>query len=81
MYSLDTIKKLNAEAATRAAAETETTRHCSYVKSLQGVVLHSAKQRSTCFLDGNEAARFLRMAARNRTPVRRDALIESYFTP
>ncbi len=79
MYSIETIKKLNAEAATRAAAETETTRHCSYVKSSQGVVLHSAKLRSTCFLDGNEAAKFLRLSARNRTPARRDALIESYF--
>ena len=81
MYSLETIKKLNAEAAVRAAAETETTRHCSFVRSSQGVVLHSAKLRSTAFLDGNEAARFLRLAARNRTPGRRDALIESYFTP
>lgn len=81
MYSLETIQKLNAEAAVRAATETETTRHCSYVRSSQGVVLHSAKLRSTCFLDGNDAAKFLRMAARNRTPDRRDALIESYFTP
>lgn len=80
MYSLETIKKLNAEAAVRAASETETTRHCSYVKSAGGVVLHSAKRRSTLFLDGLIAARFLRMAARNRTPGRRDALIESYFT-
>lgn len=80
MYSIETIKKLNSEAATRAAAETETTRHCSFVRSAQGVVLHSAKLRSTCFLDGNEAAKFLRMAARHRSGLRRDTLIESYFT-
>lgn len=80
MYSLETIKKLNAEAATRAAAETETTRHCSFVRSAQGVVLHSAKQRSTLFIDGLIAARFLRMSARNRMPAARDRLIESYFT-
>ena len=81
MYSLDTIKSLNAKAATAPAVETETTRHCSFVRSSQGVVLHSARQRSTVFLSGNDAAKFLRMAARNRSPARRDALIESYFAP
>ena len=78
MYSLEQIKKMNAASIT--PVETETTRHCSFVRSSQGIVLHSAKLRSTCFLDGNEAAKFLRMAARNRTPERRDKLIESYFT-
>jgi len=81
MYSLEQIKKLNAVAATAPAPENELSRHCSFVRSSQGIVLHSAKLRSTCFLDGNEAAKFLRMAARNRTPERRDKLIESYFTP
>ena len=81
MYPLETIQKMNEQAATAPAAETETTRHCSFVRSSQGVVLHSAKQRSTVFLSGNDAAKFLRMAARNRTPLRRDKLIESYFTP
>ena len=81
MYSLDTLKKMNADAVTRATAETETTRHCSFVRSSQGVVLHSARQRSTVFLSGNDAAKFLRMSARNRTPARRDAIIEAYFTP
>lgn len=81
MYPLETIKSLNEQAATAPAPETETTRHCSFVRSSQGIVLHSAKQRSTVFLSGNDAAKFLRMAARNRTPFRRDKLIESYFTP
>ena len=81
MYSLEQIKKLNAAAATAPAPENELSRRCSFVRSSQGIVLHSAKLRSTCFLDGNEAAKFLRMAARNRTPERRDKLIESYFTP
>lgn len=80
MYSIEQIKKMNAAAATTPAPENETTRHCSFVRSSQGIVLHSAKLRSTVFIDGNEAAKFLRMAARNRTPERRDKLIESYFT-
>ena len=81
MYSLEQINKLNAAAVAAKPVESETSRHCSFVRSSQGVVLHSAKQRSTAFLDGNEAAKFLRMAARNRSPERRDKLIESYFTP
>lgn len=81
MYSLEEIKFINAAAAKSTVAENELSRHCSFVRSSQGIVLHSAKLRSTCFLDGNEAAKFLRMAARNRTPERRDKLIESYFTP
>lgn len=78
MYSLDIIKSLNAKAA--APAEDNFSRLCSFTRSAQGVVLHSALKRSTAFLEGNEAAKFLRMAARNRTPARRNALIESYFS-
>lgn len=76
MHSLEVIKSMNNRPA--ASHETETTRHCSYTKSAQGVVLHSAKQRSTCFLSGKVAEAFLSDAA-DRTPKQLDRLIESFF--
>lgn len=78
MYSLDTIRSLNAKAA--APVEDNFSRLCSFTRSPRGIVLHSALKRSTAHLDGDEAAKFLRMAARNRTPAKRNALIESYFS-
>ena len=83
MHSLETLHVLNARAARRSAqqaAETETSRHCSFVHNSRGLVLHSAKRRGIVFLEGVEAAKFLRLAAKNRRPEKRDVLIESYFT-
>jgi hypothetical protein len=76
MHSLEVIKSMNNRPV--AQHETETTRHCSYTKSAQGVVLHSAKQRSTVFLSGADATRFIGWA-KNCTVSGLDRLIESYF--
>lgn len=80
MHCLETLHRLNAKAAARPAAETETTRHCSYSgDEALGLVLHSAKQRSTCFLSGASATYFLtRWLVTNSVDVR-DQLVESYF--
>jgi hypothetical protein len=55
MMDLETLHKENDAAVARAerSAETETTRHCSFTGDRQqGVVLHSAKRRSTVYLPG-----------------------------
>lgn len=77
MYHLDVLKSLNARAG--APVESETTRHCSFVQSAAGIVLHSAKQRSTIFLKGVSAAAFLRKVGVARSELRVDQIIESYF--
>lgn len=87
MFDLDTIVRMNAKASA-PQAETETTRHCSFAKSRGGVVLHSAKQRATVFLDGARATRFLGKFARiDRAFVKGgrgfnselDSLVEGHF--
>jgi len=79
MYSLTTIIELNK--IDRKIAESETTRHCSYVGSVErGFVLHSAKLRSTVFVAGGPAAqKFARRMQGLRDPATRDRIIESYF--
>lgn len=77
MYDLATIHRINQP---RAAVETETTRHCSYVASAKGVVLHSAKKRSTVFLSPDRARLFLTLVKVTRADSSgRDRLIETYF--
>ena len=79
MYALHTITKINADAAKAPKHETETTRHCSYCASRAGVVLHSARQRSTAFISGAQARKFQAgWLATNSTTVR-DGLVESFF--
>lgn len=78
MYDLATIHRINQP---KLAAETETSRHCSFVASSMGTVLHSAKQRSTCFLSaGPRAELFQTLRLATSTPAQLDKLIESYFT-
>lgn len=79
MYSLDVIKSMNARAAQRRPVENEITRHCSFCQSSAGVVLHSAKRRSTGFLRGRAASAFVRRWNRLRSAAKRDQLVESYF--
>jgi hypothetical protein len=70
---------MNRKAAQNAAAETETSRHCSFSgDALRGIVLHSAKQRSTVFIDGERAHQFLALRY-NLSRTQQDRLIESYF--
>jgi len=79
MYSLPTLMRLNAQP--RPAAETETTRHCSFNgNASRGVIIHSAKHRNTLFLQaGDDASAFLRSYRARRSAGSRDRLIESYF--
>jgi hypothetical protein len=79
MFDLATIHRLNEQAATQRPFETETTRHCSICRSHAGVVLHSAKQRSTVFLSGSPAKRFLAKWKACRALSSRDHLVESFF--
>jgi len=80
MYALNTIIAINAKAASAPKHETETTRHCSYCQSRAGIVLHSAKQRSTAFIEGAAAKRFLAGWLSTNSATKRDALVESYFS-
>lgn len=61
--------------------ETETGRHSSFAGDAeQGVILHSAKQRSTQFIGkGAPAERFLKAWDQAKTESARDALVESYW--
>jgi hypothetical protein len=84
MHSLSGIIAMNAAAVRRAHrnAETETTRHCSFAGDAQnGVVLHSAKQRSTVFVKGGAAATaFLAKWFGTNSDTRRDSIVESFFS-
>ena len=82
MHDLKTLIALNnrAAAAANAPAESETTRHCSYAKGPNGgLVLHSAKLRSTGFLAAKEAKNFLVSWFATNSATKRDRLVESYF--
>lgn len=83
MHSLEGIVAMNAAAvrrAKRSAAETETSRRCSFAGDAQnGVVLHSAKQRSTKFLSKASARIFLAEWFGTNSQTVRDRLVESYF--
>ena len=84
MHSLEGITAMNAAAvrkAKRGAAETETSRHCSFSGDRDaGVVLHSAKQRSTVFVSkGPAAACFLMQWHATNSAEVRDRIVETYF--
>ncbi len=80
MYALSTIRRINAEACAKPRlTEGETTRHCSYCKSDKGVVLHSALQRSTAFIEGATARNFLVSWFATNSATKRDRLVESFF--
>jgi hypothetical protein len=81
MFDIITLRRLNNEAAKRSArAETETSRHCSYSGDTEsGVVLHSAKQRSTVFLAPAKAKAFLAAWFGTNSAESHDRLVESYF--
>lgn len=61
--------------------ESETGRHSSFVGDAdRGVALHSAKQRSTVFLNPARASDFLKEIGAAKTPEQKDSIVESYFT-
>lgn len=78
MYSLNTIRHINAPKAV-PAKEDAFSRHCSYHASPKGVVLHSAKHRSTGFIEGAQAKRFLADVQSTNSQTKKDAIVESYF--
>lgn len=81
MYSLTTLHKINAKAAAKPKHENEWSRHCSFHQSKPGIVLHSAKLRSTAFLEaGPKAKRFLVEIQSTNSQVKKDSIIESYFS-
>ncbi len=78
MYSLEIIRAINARPPVRT--ETETTRHCSFSGNAErGIVLHSARQRSTAFLSDFQARMFLLEWRHTAPGAKRDELIEAYF--
>lgn len=85
MHYIYDIIRMNDKAAEKAlakkAAESETSRLCSYSgDSASGVVLHSAKQRNTVFLKaGRPAAQFIARWFSVNSDEARNKLVESYF--
>jgi len=88
MHSLAGIHKINNEAVAKAKAlregklgESETARHCSYAGDVDsGIVLHSAKNRSTAFVaKGAKSRAFLATWFGTNSAQKRDELVESYF--
>jgi hypothetical protein len=77
MHSLPEIIAMNSKPR---RGEDAFSRHCSYSGDTEaGVVLHSAKQRSTAFLSPDKAKRFLAAWFGTNSEVVRDNLVESYF--
>ena len=82
MYCLESIKKMNCDAVKRQRrnAEQETTRLSSFSgEPYSGLILHSAKNRSTVFLLGAAARAFLADYSKAKGKLAKNAVIESYF--
>jgi len=80
MYCLAVIHKINADAAKAPKRETDQSRRCSYHRSSRGIVLHSARNRSTAFIEGKRRCdRFEVEWSATNSADKRDALVESYF--
>lgn len=80
MYCLEVIHSMNRRAASAPKHETEWSRHCSYHQTKTGIVLHSAKLRSTAFLSNGPATKkFLVDWFGTNSATRRDQLVEAYF--
>lgn len=79
MYSLEIIKSA-AFQTPRPPEPGTTTRRCSFHATRAGIILHSARHRSTLFLSAEspDHAATLR-SLRRRGPDGRDRLIESFF--
>lgn len=88
MYDINTLKGLNearfkqlqASGLKNPVAETETNRRCSFHQSKAGIVLHSAKRRSTAFIGGvKNVKKFLLAYWGTNSLDKRDQVIEGYF--
>lgn len=83
MYDLNTIRKINAKAASAPAREDERTRHCSHCVSVKdgvkSVVLHSAKHRNTAFISGHTAEQFLVAWQGSNSDIEHDRPVERYY--
>lgn len=86
MHSLEGIKRMNDEEVARQqrnSDETETTRASSYAGTPEsGIVLHSAKQRSTMFVKPGASSKEFEKAwkAAGDNQEIKNHLVESYFT-
>jgi hypothetical protein len=89
MYDLASIEKLNDRAARKANNPGRFVEHCSYTGTIEnGLVLHSAKQRSTVMIKGAVAKQFVRDwrdipaklgGNKHAIEIVRDQLVESLF--
>lgn len=79
MYCLAVIQSINAPSAKKPAIEDNSNRHCSYLQSRGGIVLHSASLRSTGFIGPAASKRFLAEWFGTNSQTKRDAIVESYF--
>jgi hypothetical protein len=83
MHGLSEIRRMNNKAVAaykRGAAESETSRHCSYAGTPEdGIVLHSAKNRSCAFIQGRKAVKFMAEWLSSNSAEKHDSLVESYF--
>jgi hypothetical protein len=82
MYALSTLAGLNfRRASAQIRKENETNRECSYAGNVDdGIVLHSAKKRSTVFVGaGVPSKTFLAKWFGTNSQEQRNSLVESYF--
>lgn len=81
MNSLRELVALNERAAARFVARRNRVAHrdSSFLQSRGGVVLHSATQRSTGWLEGSDAREFLELVGKLDNQPAINRLIESYF--
>jgi hypothetical protein len=89
MHDLPQIKAMNDRAVRKAGNPGRHVEHCSYTGVIEtGIVVHSAKQRSTVMLRGQPAADFVRAwmdcpaalkGNRRAVEIRRDQLAEALF--
>lgn len=82
IFGLEGIEKLNRKEVERQErqAEQETTRLSSFAGDIRsGLVLHSAKQRSTVHLTPQESQKFMAAYRGAETPQEKSSVVEQYF--
>ena len=89
MYSLNTLRKINARAAEAPRGEDTFSRHCSHCVNVKtdpepgvvsrSVVIHSAKHRNTAYLEGKRAENLLVALQASNSVVEHDRLIEEAY--
>ena len=84
MYCIATLKNINAIAAKKPPAENAFSRQSSWLESTsggkKGIVLHSASQRSTGWIEGAAARNFKLEILSTNSSAKRNSIIENYFS-